>query len=48
MYLTLLRPMELSIKFDTVKAEWSIVYIEGLLVIISQKYCASFAEINFV
>ena len=27
--------MELSIKFDTVKSEWSIVYIEGLQVIIS-------------
>ena len=27
--LTLLRPMEFSIKFDTVKSGWSIVYIEG-------------------
>ena len=31
---TLLRPMEFSINFDTVKSGWSIVYIEGLQVII--------------
>ena len=27
--LTLLRPVELSTKFDTVRLGWSIVYIEG-------------------
>ena len=32
-----LRPMELSIKFSTVKPGWSIVYIEGSQVIISKK-----------
>ena len=26
---TLCRPMEFSIKFDTIKSGWSIVYIEG-------------------
>ena len=29
--------MELFIKFDTVKSDWSIVYIEGLQVIMSKK-----------
>ena len=33
--LTLLRPMEFPIKFDTIKSGWSIVYIEGSQVIIS-------------
>ena len=36
--LILLRPIEFSIKFETVKAGWSIVYIEGLQVIISKNY----------
>ena len=31
---TLLRPMKFSIKFDTVKSSWSVVYTEGLEVII--------------
>ena len=35
--LTLLRAMEVSIKFDTVKSGWSIVYTEGSRVIISKK-----------
>ena len=30
--------MEFSIKFDTVKSGWSIVYIEGSQVIVSKKY----------
>ena len=34
-------PMEFSIKFDTVKSGWSIVYIEGSQVIISINYCIS-------
>ena len=34
---TLLRPMEFSIKFDTVKSGWSIVYIEESQDIISKK-----------
>ena len=29
--------MEISIKFDTVKSEWSIVYIEGSKVIIKKR-----------
>ena len=33
--LSLFRPMEFSINFDAVKSGWSIIYIEGLLVIIS-------------
>ena len=32
-----MEPMESSIKFDTVKSGWSIVYIEGLPVIFSEK-----------
>ena len=31
---TRFRPMEFSIKLDTVKSGWSIVYIEGLHIII--------------
>ena len=39
--------MELPIKFDTIKSGWSIVYIEGSEVIISQKYIFS-VKIDFV
>ena len=42
-----LRPMGYSIKFDTVRPGWSIVYIEGLQAIISQKYCIAFSEDQF-
>ena len=35
--LTLLRPMDFFIKFDTVKSGWSIVYIEGFQAIIYLK-----------
>ena len=38
LFLTLLRPMEFSIKFDTVKSGGSFVYIEGLQAIMSKKY----------
>ena len=34
--LTLLRPVEWSVKFDTVQSGWSIIYIEWLQVIISK------------
>ena len=44
---TFLRPMEFTIKFDTVKSEWSIVYIEGSRVIISKKCYISFSEDRF-
>ena len=45
---TLFRLMDFSIKFDTVKSGWSIVYIEGSQVIISKKkYCISFNEDGF-
>ena len=37
MYLTLLKPMEVSMKFDTVYSGLSIVYTEGLQGIIFQK-----------
>ena len=33
---TLFEPMEFSIKLDTIKSGWSIVYIEGSQVIISK------------
>ena len=36
-FLTLLRPMEFSIKLHTIKSGWSIVYIEGSYVIISKQ-----------
>ena len=42
--LTLFVPIEFSIKFDTVKSGWSILYIEGSQVIISKKTCISFSE----
>ena len=42
--LTLLGPMEFSIKFDTVMSGWSIVYIKGSQIIISKKYYISFSE----
>ena len=47
--LTLFVPMEFSIKFDTVKSGWSIVfYIEGSQVKISNKKCyISFSEDGF-
>ena len=32
---TLLKPMDFHIKFNTVKSGWSIIYIEGLKIIIS-------------
>ena len=35
--------MGFPIKFDSVKSGWSIVYIEGSQVIISQKYYISFS-----
>ena len=35
-FIKLLGPMEYSIKQHTIKSEWSIVYIEGSSVIISQ------------
>ena len=36
--LTLFKANKLSIRFDTVKSGWSIVYIEGLLVETKQMY----------
>ena len=36
--------MESSIKFDTVRPVWSIVYIEGSHIVISIKYFISFSE----
>ena len=39
--------MEFSIKFDTVKSEWSIIYIEGSQVIIFKKYCIFSMKIDF-
>ena len=41
-HLTLLGPMKFSIKFDTAKSGWSIVYIEGSQVIISKKILSFF------
>ena len=45
---TLLGPMEFSIKFDTVKSEWSIVYTEGSQVVILKKIVFLSLKINFV
>ena len=42
--LTLLRLIEFSIKFDTFRAEWSIVCIEGSQTIISREGCISSSE----
>ena len=42
----LLRLMEFSIKFDTVKSGWSIIYIEGLHLIIKKKYMIDFVLAN--
>ena len=44
---TLFRPMDVSIKFVTVKSGWSIIYIEGSQVIISKKYCIHLSEDRF-
>ena len=44
--LTLLRPMEFSLKFDTIKSGWSFVFIRGSKVIISKKNIA--LKIDFV
>ena len=35
-FFTILRPVEFSIKFDTVKSGWHFVYIDGSKVIISK------------
>ena len=40
--------MEFSIRFDTVRSRWSIVYVEGPQDIISKKYCISFSLDAFV
>ena len=45
---TFLRPMEFTIKLDTVKSEWSIVYIEGSRVIISKKCYILSLKMDFV
>ena len=48
-FFNLLGPREFSIKFDTVKPGWSIVYIEWSQVIISKKYCISlFLKADFL
>ena len=41
------KPIDLSIKLDTVKTGWSIVHIKGSQVIISKIYCISL-KIGFV
>ena len=45
--LTILRPIDFPIKFDTVKSGWFIVYIEGLQVIISKNMFLSL-KIDFI
>ena len=44
---TLLRPMDFSIEFDTGMSGWSIVYIEGLQVIIQKNIYFVFSEDQF-
>ena len=39
--------MEFSIKFDTVKSGWSIVYIKVSQVIFFKTYCFSFSELSW-
>ena len=46
--LTLLRPMEFSVKFDTVKSGWSITYIEGSQVMCSKHIAFLSLKTNFV
>ena len=46
--LTLCVPMDSPFVFYTIHLGWSIVYIEGSQVIISQKNCISFSEDWFV
>ena len=38
------RPIDFSIKFNTIKTGWSTVYIEGSQVIMSKHNCISFSE----
>ena len=40
--------MKISIKFDTVKSGWSIVYIEGLQVIVSKNIIFLSLRVDFV
>ena len=46
--LSILRPMEFSIKFNTVKSGWSIIYIEWLQAIISKIITFLSLKINFI
>ena len=45
--LTLLRPMECSIKLGTFKSGWSMIYIDESQVIISKEYCIFISEDQF-
>ena len=45
--LSLFRQMEISIKFDTVKSGWSIIYIEGSQVIIKRNVVFPSLKIDF-
>ena len=47
-FLTLLKPLESSIKVDTVKSEWSIDYNEGLQAINSKNIIFLSLKIDFV
>ena len=42
--LNLFRPMGFSIQLHTINSGWSIVFIEGSQIIISEKYCVSASE----
>ena len=46
--LTLLRPMEFSVKFDTVESGWSITYIEGSQVMCFKHIAILFLKTDFV
>ena len=39
--------MECSIKFDSAKLGWPIIYIEGSWYIVSKNYCIFFSEDQF-
>ena len=45
---TLYAQIDYSFWFNTIKLEWSIVYIEGSQFIISKRYCICSLKIDFV
>ena len=51
MFVLVLKPFctdGISKKFDTIKSGWSVLYMEGLRMIISKTYSIPFSEIIFI